>query len=150
SQASPGCADRSPVSVLEAPLRIAEAGRLLERALARKTVRAVYQPIVELASGQVVAYEALARGPAGRLELPATLFAVAERTGLLPHLEWTCREVAIQGAIDAGLGSVTSLFVNVEPRVAGGELPRHLDALVRTARHKLRIVLELTERDLTR
>lgn len=138
------------MSALEAPLRIAEAGKLLERALARRTVRAVYQPIIDLDSRQVVAYEALARGPVGRLEFPGALFDAAERTGLLPHLEWMCREVAIQGAIDAGLGSITSLFINVEPRITGTELPPELDALMRTARHKLRIVLELTERDLTR
>jgi EAL domain-containing protein (putative c-di-GMP-specific phosphodiesterase class I) len=132
------------------PLRVAEAGKLLERALARKTVRSVYQPIVDLPSGEVVAYEALARGPVGHLEFPGALFDAAERTGLLPHLEWSCREAALQGAIDAGLGSVMSLFINVEPRITGTELPKELESLMRTASHKLRIVLELTERDLTR
>jgi EAL domain-containing protein (putative c-di-GMP-specific phosphodiesterase class I) len=123
---------------------------LLERILDRGTLRTVYQPIVDLASGQTVAYEALARGPKGPLESPAALFHTADRSGLLAHLEWACRRTAIEGAINAELGSVTSLFVNVEPRITGSAMPPGLEAVMRLAGHKLRVVLELTERDLTR
>jgi EAL domain-containing protein (putative c-di-GMP-specific phosphodiesterase class I) len=38
-------------------------GSALETALAPGGVRSVFQPIVELDTGRVVAYEALARGP---------------------------------------------------------------------------------------
>ncbi len=38
--------------------------------LARSAVTSVFQPIVDLDSGAVVAYEALARGPVGPLERP--------------------------------------------------------------------------------
>lgn len=133
-----------------APLRLAEASKLLERILDRGTLRTVYQPIVDIDTGVTVAYEALARGPKGPLESPAALFNAADRSGLLPHLEWACRRAAIEGAISARLGSVTSLFVNVEPRIAGSAMPPGLEAVMRMAGHKLRIVLELTERDLTR
>ena len=47
-------------------------------------VRAVYQPIVNLRSGSVFAWEALARGPVGTtLASPAMLFDVAEEAGAL-------------------------------------------------------------------
>ena len=133
-----------------ATLRPAQASRLLERILERRTVRAAYQPIVDLATGETVGYEALARGPRGPLESPAALFDAAHRSGLLPHLEWACRRAALEGAMAARLGTVTSLFVNVEPAIAGTAMPPGLEEVVRQAQKQLRVVLELTERDLTR
>ena len=38
---------------------------VLDEIIRARSVRAVYQPIVELDSGQVIAWEALARGPVG-------------------------------------------------------------------------------------
>ena len=56
----------------------------IESVLASGHVRAVVvQPIVDLDSGAVVAYEALARGPAGELERPDLMFAEARRIGRL-------------------------------------------------------------------
>ena len=47
----------------------------LERILASGAVRSLYQPIVDLATGEHVGVEALARGPAGSaLERPDALF----------------------------------------------------------------------------
>jgi EAL domain-containing protein (putative c-di-GMP-specific phosphodiesterase class I) len=43
------------------------ARQALADVLEHGSVRTVFQPIVELASGAVVAYEALSRGPAGPL-----------------------------------------------------------------------------------
>ena len=48
------------------------------------------------------------------------------------------------------MGAQVSLFINVEPSVVGGAVPARVEALFRRAERKLRIVLELTERDLTR
>ena len=64
----------------------------------------------------LAAYEALARGPVGSpLESPAALFATARIAGRLTELEWACRAAALQGALDANLGSQVSLFINCEP-----------------------------------
>jgi hypothetical protein len=41
--------------------------------LASRGVRSMFQPIVDLATGSVVAYEALARGPVGPMESPLAL-----------------------------------------------------------------------------
>lgn len=113
-------------------------------------VRAVYQPIVELATGAVVGYEALARGPENSsLERPDLLFAEAHRTGLLAELEWECRRAALQGALDGGLPSSQALFMNVEPSLVSTAGPASLRALIGQARERLTVLVELTERALT-
>jgi len=125
--------------------------RILDRVLSRDRVRSVYQPIIDLGTGQVAAYEALARGPEGSpLESPGALFASARMAGRLTELEWACRAAALRGALDANLGAQVSLFINCEPSVVGTHMPTNVSTLFRAAERKLRIVLELTERDLSR
>jgi EAL domain-containing protein (putative c-di-GMP-specific phosphodiesterase class I) len=112
-------------------------------------VTAVYQPIVELASGRVVAYEALARGPRGTyLESPNHLFAAAAEAGLVTALDWVCRAAALQGALEAGLGRSTKLFVNVEPASLRAPRPAQFETLIELATSALSIVVEVTERSL--
>lgn len=87
---------------------------------AQGLVSAVYQPVIELASGGVVGYEALARGPqGGELERPDKLLSAARRAGLLNQVDWECRLAAVSGALDAGLDRSTTLFVNMEPEAVG-------------------------------
>src|SRR5947207_7217361 len=125
--------------------------RMFVQILDRQKVRSVYQPIIDLKSGDIAAFEALARGPEGSpLESPGMLFGTGRKLGLLNELEWSCRAAALKGALDAKLGTQLSLFINVEPSVVGGVIPSPVQALFRKAERKLRIVLELTERDLTR
>src|SRR5215218_10123949 len=94
----------------------------LRRILHGGRIRSVYQPIVDLDTGAVVAYEALARGPVGSpLERPDLLFAAAHAEGFVEELEWACRTAALQGALDAGLR--TTLFVNVEPSLLDAPVP---------------------------
>lgn len=118
--------------------------------VADASVRAAYQPIVELSSGRTVGYEALARGPEGStFERPDVLFAEAQRAGLLAELEWECRRAALQGALDGGLDSSQALFMNVEPSVLSLVGPASLQALIEEAAQQLSIFVELTERALT-
>ena len=61
-----------------------EHGAELDRILRLHAIRSVFQPIVDLDTGRTVAYEALARGPAGSpLAAPQPLFAAARRHGRL-------------------------------------------------------------------
>ncbi len=77
-------------------------------------VSSVYEPIVDVTSRTVFAYEALARGPEGTdLHSPLALFQGAEEEGLLFELDCLCRRSGLQGA--EGLPSGTKLFLNVRP-----------------------------------
>ncbi|GGI03277.1 EAL domain-containing protein [Egicoccus halophilus] len=116
----------------------------LQQILAQGGLRTAFQPIVDLRTGAVVAYEALTRGPAGSpLERPDRLFAAAGEERLLAELDTACLRTAFANAARVGFGAGMGLFVNVEPRtldsarsLAEEPVP---DALV---------VVELTERAL--
>ncbi len=116
--------------------------------LAAEGVHSVFQPIVDLDTGAVVAYEALARGPRGPLHAPDALFAAARAQGALAELDDACRRAAFRGALAAGLLDPLTLFVNVEPEVLDSAPLDDLLALPEVADGRLRVVLEITERAL--
>ncbi len=98
------------------------------------------QPIVDLETGQVVAHEALLRGPQGtQWESPAALFHAANRLGHRDVLEATARKLALDRLKD--LPAHQKLFINVDawspdiPAMPGRpDIPPE------------RVVLELSER----
>ncbi|MDY7105654.1 MAG: EAL domain-containing protein [Actinomycetota bacterium] len=113
-------------------------------------LHAVYQPIVDLATDRVVAWEALARGPEGHpLGRPDQLFEAATAAGRLVDVDRACMAAALRGALDAGVAPDQALFINVEPDTIGYALGAEIDRLLDRARLRFRIVLELTERNLT-
>ena len=76
---------------------------------------------MRLADRHVIAYEALARGPAGSsLETSDILFATARREGLETALDWECWRAALVRRCSRQLSDVPgrALFVNVEPSSA--------------------------------
>ena len=74
----------------------------------------VYQPIVDLGTGDIFGYEALTRGPRGTaLESPATLFAIADEVDLTVELDRACFRGALRNAL--ALEPVHRLFVNLLP-----------------------------------
>jgi diguanylate cyclase (GGDEF)-like protein/PAS domain S-box-containing protein len=122
----------------------------LHRIVSEGRIEAVYQPIVEIATGRTLAYEALARGPEGSaLHRPDRLFAVAAAAGRTVELDWACRIAAVRGALEAGLGQEASLLVNVEPSAVGAPCPDHHLDLWGRAQRELDLVIEVTERALT-
>ena len=120
----------------------------LDAALAPGGVRSVFQPIVELDTGRVVAYEALARGPEGPLQRPDQLFAAARSVGRLAELDEICRAAAFRGAVEQGLLAPLTVFVNVEPEILDSAPLDDLLAIAEGAPQDLRIVIEITERAL--
>jgi len=74
----------------------------------------VYQPIVDLGTGDIFAFEALTRGPRTTpFESPATLFAIADEVDLTVELDRACFRGALRNAMS--LEPVHRLFVNLLP-----------------------------------
>jgi len=110
-----------------------------------RAVTPVFQPLISLATGGLVGYEALSRGPAGTpWESPVALFGAARAAGRDSELDWVCRAAAYRAALEAGLG--TALFVNMEPTAWRTPCPPDLAGVVAEAQRRLHVVTEMTER----
>ncbi|KWC25134.1 diguanylate cyclase [Burkholderia ubonensis] len=119
------------------------------RLIADRALAAVFQPIVDLGSGTVIAYEGLIRGPRGTdLETPAALFAQAARDGATIALEHAAAITCLDAF--AALGCDGKLFLNFS---AGAILAlarerEHAYTLLERAQIAAeRIVIELTEQN---
>ncbi len=122
----------------------------LKRIIRERSVQTVFQPIVTIATGETVAYEALSRGPRGSsLERPDRLFAAARAAGMVVELDWLCRITAVESALSAGLGRNRSLFINCEPTAIGERCPEQDASTWSRALRELDLVLEITERAVT-
>jgi EAL domain-containing protein (putative c-di-GMP-specific phosphodiesterase class I) len=112
-----------------------------------KIIHSVYQPIVDLQTGDIIAYEALARGPSDSpFARPDVMFETARREGLLDELEWECRAAAIRGALELRMSNPASLFINVEPDALGTPIPPGHAELIERGVNEMRIIVEITER----
>lgn len=121
-----------------------------EQVLETQNIRPVFQPIIHLASEEVVGYEALARGPYGsELENPHALFQMARKHDRVSDLDWICRKAAFQGALTAGLGPPFALFVNFDPESLARPLPIQFAEIWQQAEEHLQVVVEVTETSLT-
>lgn len=122
----------------------------LDEIIGGRLVRSFYQRIVDLDSGATVGWEALARGPQGSiLEFPDRMFGAARRERRLAELDFVCQAAAIEGAIEAGLDRNVDLFINVEPQSDLDDPPEFVVRAGEAADDRLRITVEITERELT-
>lgn len=140
-------ADVRPGGAFVAGLGIAD----LVKALDEDRVSIVLQPQVELATGETIGFETLARvvGEDGELISPARFLPLAERTGLIRPLGR--RLFALSCAAAASLETVgrsdLRVAINVSPIQAGDELEVGvlLDILRGSGVDPRRIEIELTE-----
>jgi EAL domain-containing protein (putative c-di-GMP-specific phosphodiesterase class I) len=123
---------------------------LLREMIGREAVEVVYQPVVTLATREVVGYEALGRGMhAGLSRDPEPLLRLADQCGLSVELSELFRRVAIGSS--PRLPARSRLFLNVHPReLEGDRLVTTLSSLVEmpaAAGHPL--VIEIAESSVT-
>ncbi|MFN3866184.1 MAG: EAL domain-containing protein [Demequina sp.] len=115
------------------------------------TLQAVYQPIVDLHSGHVLAVEGLIRGVRGDQTVsPAELFAEATRLGpaAVLRLDEACMRCVLGSA--SALGPGTTVFVNVEPATLAAISHDALVEMAALVSPGVQVVVEVTERNLLR
>lgn len=139
---SPCAGSRFPTwAFAEGHPRLAGAKQRVKRALARGRLTMEFQPIVELATMSVVAFEAFARFSGGPEATPESWFAAAHLVGLGTELEL----LALRSALDALelLPPGVALAVNLGPSAICS--PKALAVLQQAGAG--RVVVELTEHE---
>ena len=131
-------------------VRSAPTDRVLQQASSAANIEPVYQPIVELSSGTVVAHEGLARWPSIPGAHPGTMFDLAREADQVVELDSACRSAVLERAAGNAYGSQLALFVNVEPDSLVEIATQNIGqaAGLSAAARDLRVVMELTERHL--
>jgi diguanylate cyclase (GGDEF)-like protein len=122
----------------------------LRRAIQRGAIKPYFQPIVDLARGQVCAFEALARWEtrAGELLEPARFVPIAEESSLIIDLDvHMIRQVCAAARRLRELGRRLPLHVNVSARIVSwhGFVRAVLQALDEEGVEPSELTLELTE-----
>ncbi len=115
--------------------------------IAQRQLSALFQPIVQMHSGDIIAYEGLIRGPSDSpLHAPMNLFKVARANGLTVQVEHLCRKVVLERFAELQLPG--KLFLNVSPECLLDRDARHGETLGYI--HQIginpdRVIIELTE-----
>jgi EAL domain-containing protein (putative c-di-GMP-specific phosphodiesterase class I) len=103
------------IETLDLPRRFAGFRDELRALLDGGAIEPRFEPIVRLADGTAIAWEALARGAAADLPVaPARLFELAAEAGLAAELSRLCRRRALEAA-PAALPAGAALFLNCHP-----------------------------------
>lgn len=121
----------------------------LSRIVAQKNIMLLAQPIFDVATKEIRAWEMLTRGPKGtEYENPLHLFSVARQTGMLYDLELIVLEKALQQINETGC--THDIFINFTPITVGNQkFIRDLKKLMGKYKNisPTQITIEITERD---
>jgi len=121
----------------------------LRRAIGAGELVLHYQPKIDVATGNVTAFEALVRWnhPARGLIPPCEFIPIAESTGLIgPLTQWVVDSALAQLAAWSETRPELSMAVNISARNLRDELPAWvLERLAAHGIHPSRLVLEITE-----
>jgi diguanylate cyclase (GGDEF)-like protein len=115
--------------------------------LEQRRLSALFQPIIDLKSGEFLGFEGLIRGPADSpLHSPINLFGAAEQQGLQLELEMLSRQIVLETF--ARLNLPGNLFLNVSPETMAHPSFKNgqtLDFLKRLGIAPERVIIEITE-----
>ncbi|WP_442595956.1 EAL domain-containing protein [Neobacillus sp. D3-1R] len=121
----------------------------ISKIVSQKDIKLLAQPIIDLETSEIKAWEMLTRGPSGTvLESPLQLFSVARQTGLLYELEMIVLEKTLE-QIKAS-GSYHDFFINFTPLTLGNSrFVRDVKKLLTKFKSisPSQITIEITERD---
>lgn len=135
-----------PVPPTTLPMPV-ESADVLHDILAGRKLSALFQPIIQMASGDIIGYEGLIRGPSDSpLHAPMNLFKVARACGLTLEVEHLCRQVVLERFAELKLPG--KLFLNVSPECLLLRNARHgetLGYITQIGLNPEQIIIELTE-----
>lgn len=117
----------------------------------QRRLTAVFQPIVQMRTGQLIGYEGLIRGPEGSpLHSPVSLFKLARKHNLSVQVEHLCRRVVLERFAELELPG--KLFLNISPESLVQRAAKYGETLAyihQTGFDAGRVIIELTESDPT-
>lgn len=121
----------------------------MKRIIAQQNIKLLAQPIIDVATKEIRAWEMLTRGPEGTaLESPLQLFSVARQTNMLYDLEM----IVLRKTLDqiTSTGCLDDIFINFTPITLGNSrFVRDLKIMMQSYENiqPSQITLEITERD---
>ncbi len=119
----------------------------LQEIIERRQLSALLQPIIRMASGEIIGYEGLIRGPSDSpLHSPLNLFKVARANNQTVQIEHLCRHVVLERFVELKLPG--KLFLNVSPECLLQRDARHgetLELIRKVGINPDRVIIELTE-----
>ena len=119
----------------------------LQEIIEQRQLSALLQPIIHMASGDIIGYEGLIRGPSDSpLHSPLNLFKAARANQQTVQVEHLCRHVVMERFVELKLPG--KLFLNVSPECLLLGDARHgetLELIRRVGISPERVIIELTE-----
>ncbi|MCA1031623.1 EAL domain-containing protein [Bacillus timonensis] len=121
----------------------------INKIIKNKDISLLAQPIIDVSTKEIKAWEILTRGPKGTsYESPVHLFSIASQTGLLYELELIVLEKALKLIVETNVKH--DVFINFTPRTLGNHrFTRAVKKLLLKYPQidPKRIIFEITERD---
>ena len=101
---------------LSVPSKAVERMSPLDEIREQRKLSALFQPIIDLKSGEFLGFEGLIRGPSDSpLHSPINLFGAAEQQGLSLEVEMLARQTVLEAFAKQNLPG--NLFLNVSPKM---------------------------------
>lgn len=124
--------------------------RVVRDAVLGDRVRIAWQPALDLATGQVVGHEALARldDEHGNLLMPDAFLPVAEELGLIADVDRRITELAIAHLARPGVQGYAAVNVSARTLIGGGYPERVRGLLEQHGVAPQRLLIEVDERSL--